>query len=275
MVNLTIDRYIEKLGDFEPVKRITVQNGSAVFVGDTHGAMDVTAYSLMVSADADCICFLGDVVDRGTDQLLNLLLVLEAAIVSRRVLLLRGNHESGPVNEHYGFVQELRGFGILGRVYPHILKLYGRLPYALVLNDRVLAFHGGIPNNNSRISDWDKLPADDDEPSNPTAMQILWNDPREGIAGFHPSPRGAGIYLFGEDVFEDFLEKNGIELVIRGHEIKMEGIEFLFGHRLASVYSSRYHGGEASLLRLRIIENIKQEVVLVPDDTLDHPIQRK
>jgi len=53
--------------------------------------------------------------------------------------------------------------------------------------------------------------------------ELLWSDPIKG-KGRAPSKRGCGIG-FGPDVAAKFLADNGLELLVRSHEVKMEGYE--------------------------------------------------
>jgi serine/threonine-protein phosphatase 5 len=54
-------------------------------------------------------------------------------------------------------------------------------------------------------------------------MEMLWTDPQTE-PGRGPSKRGVGMQ-FGPDVTKRFCEKNGLEAVIRSHEVRMEGYE--------------------------------------------------
>ena len=54
-------------------------------------------------------------------------------------------------------------------------------------------------------------------------MEMLWTDPQEG-EGRSPSKRGVGL-MFGPDVTKRFCERNGLEAVIRSHEVRMDGYE--------------------------------------------------
>lgn len=265
----TVDRFVEKSGHAEPVKRVVADHGTATFVGDTHGALDVTAYALAVSRESEIVCFVGDMVDRGKNQIQNLLFILECATLSRRIIVLRGNHESTLTNDYYGFTEELKDLNLLDDVYPHILRLYGRLPYALLINSSILAVHGGIPQSLSSIDQWSSLPMDDLEPSNPDAFQILWNDPREYVDGFIPGTRGDGTYLFGPDAFQDFAAKNRLQLMIRAHEVKKNGFEYMFNDALVSIFSSRYHKGKAAILNVKLggsPDRSGHQIIIVPDE---------
>lgn len=44
---------------------------------------------------------------------------------------------------------------------------------------------------------------------------IMWSDP-DDIWGWGTSPRGAG-FLFGSNVVEEFLVKNGLNYIVRAH----------------------------------------------------------
>ena len=52
--------------------------------------------------------------------------------------------------------------------------------------------------------------------------EMLWSDPRTGLAGKQLSSRGAGIE-FGQDVTFDFLRTNQLALIVRSHECVNEG----------------------------------------------------
>lgn len=57
--------------------------------------------------------------------------------------------------------------------------------------------------------------------------EMLWSDPQPQL-GRSPSKRGVGL-SFGPDVTAAFLERNGLKLVVRSHEVKVRGAE----HRAA------------------------------------------
>lgn len=54
-------------------------------------------------------------------------------------------------------------------------------------------------------------------------MEMLWTDPQTE-PGRGPSKRGVGMQ-FGPDVTKRFCEKNGLEAIIRSHEVRMDGYE--------------------------------------------------
>lgn len=79
----------------------------------------------------------------------------------------------------------------------------------------------------------------------------MWNDPKTELNGFSDSFRGPGIFFFGYDVFENFMEVNDLKYLIRAHECFPEGFKWFFNKRLLSIFSSAdyrgfYHPNPAS-----------------------------
>ena len=62
--------------------------------------------------------------------------------------------------------------------------------------------------------------------------ELLWSDP-SAEAGRQPNKRGVGV-AFGADVTRAFLERNGLELVVRSHEVKDNGYEIEHGGLLVT-----------------------------------------
>lgn len=54
-------------------------------------------------------------------------------------------------------------------------------------------------------------------------MEMLWTDPQTA-PGRGPSKRGVGMQ-FGPDVTKRFCDKNGLDAIIRSHEVRMDGYE--------------------------------------------------
>jgi serine/threonine-protein phosphatase 5 len=113
---------------------------------------------------------------------------------------------------------------------PRIFKLFSEsfsaLPLATLIGSKYLVLHGGL------FSD-DKVTLDDIRKLNRHAqrqpgqaglmMEMLWTDPQDE-PGRGPSKRGVGMQ-FGPDVTKRFCENNGLEAVIRSHEVRMDGYE--------------------------------------------------
>ena len=228
-----------------------------VFVGDTHGAVDVTETVLeKFWDDSDLIVFLGDYVDRSDTSLENLGTVASSLLEdSHRTIMLRGNHESPLTNPFYGFTEEVtRKLG--EGSYDRFKEFFQRMPYAVVVND-YLCLHGGIAKGLSTVDEIAGLPWPDLNPDDPTAFQLLWNDPRDMIDDFVPSVRGEGAYYFGSGATQVFLENNQLKGIIRGHEV-VNGFRDDMGGKVITVFSSRYHHQAAGVL---VLEGGKMERV--------------
>ncbi len=221
----------------------------AVFVGDTHTAVDVTQTVFdKYYQDADLVVFLGDYVDRGSTGIENLGLIASKFLEDpTRIVMLRGNHESPLTNPYYGFLDEVTEK--LGPAsYEQFKDFFQAMPYAIVVNN-YLCVHGGIATTLEDVSEIAGLPNPDENPDDPVAFQLLWNDPRDMIEGFIPSVRGEGAYYYGNDVTERFLAKNLLNGIIRGHEV-VDGFRDDMDGKVITVFSSRYHGSSAGVLIL-------------------------
>lgn len=88
--------------------------------------------------------FLGDYVDRGPFSIEVLMLLFAYKILyPEEVTLLRGNHESRPVNMQYGFFLECkRRYSPV--LYEHFQYAFYCMPFCARVEKRILCMHGGI-----------------------------------------------------------------------------------------------------------------------------------
>ena len=66
--------------------------------------------------------------------------------------------------------------------------------------------------------------------------EALWSDPVKEN-GRHPSKRGVALG-FGPDVSSNFLDENGLELLVRSHEMKDGGYEVEPNGRVITIFSA-------------------------------------
>lgn len=220
---------------------LEVEAGGATIVGDTHGDLETTE-RVLDRVGSGVIIFLGDYVDRGPYQLENIVRLLEAKRDEpKRIYLLRGNHETREMNMYYGF------YGVVSRrlgpgAYGLFANLYSTLPIGCVLNRSSILVHGGVPEGAASIREVAERGKQGEDLEDEVVFQLLWNDPREGVEEFGPSPRGGGARVFGRRALERFLEASGCERLFRAHEPVPAGYESLFGGRLYTVFSCRFYG---------------------------------
>ena len=81
----------------------------------------------------------------------------------------------------------------------------------------------------------------------------MWSDPDATAAGFIASSRGAG-YTFGSDVVHSFLKENGLQHILRAHQLCMEGFQVLYDGAVCTVWSAPNYcyrcGNRASVLQI-------------------------
>lgn len=66
--------------------------------------------------------------------------------------------------------------------------------------------------------------------------ELLWSDPMAPL-GRAPSKRGVGVQ-FGPDITEAFCKLNGLDYIVRSHEVKADGYEEAHGGRCITVFSA-------------------------------------
>jgi serine/threonine-protein phosphatase 5 len=100
------------------------------------------------------------------------------------------------------------------------------LALATLIGKKYLVLHGGLFSDDSvTLDDIRKLNRHNQRQPGQAGlmMEMLWTDPQEE-EGRGPSKRGVGMQ-FGPDITKKFCEKNGLEAVIRSHEVRMDGYE--------------------------------------------------
>lgn len=223
--------------------------GKLVVVGDLHGDLNSLLYILRDSNflanmrshnDVRLIC-LGDYGDRGSHSPEVYYVVLKLKeMFPERVILMRGNHE-GPcdllASPHDLPIHMNQKFGEGGpEAYTKLRRLFKKLYTAVLIKERYILLHGGVPSQATNINDI--AYAHEKHPRESHLEEILWNDPWEGIKGTIASPRGAGR-LFGEDVTDKFLGMTGVKSLIRGHESSEEGYKTNHREKVLTLFSRR------------------------------------
>ncbi|MHA1777758.1 MAG: metallophosphoesterase family protein [Promethearchaeota archaeon] len=242
------------------------------FIGDIHGSFPsihrLVSFGLKVLSSSSFdsqsskttkytkhakIVFLGDYVDRDSNDLHTLILLLLFNLkFPHNVLLLRGNHEENSINQLYGFKRTVLSNFSKG-LYSQISHFFSTLPliaiFSIPISFAIIALHGGVPANwdnlkepvlirnihlNSNVTSIYKM--------DPVSQQILWNDPSESLpisADFYPNRnRGGTFYEFSSSAFRQFIRANNLDIMIRGHQMFTNGYRFYFNRELLSLFST-------------------------------------
>jgi len=271
-VNLNLDSIIQRLLDLKKVKVIPKQvlseseikglciKSREVFLsqpnlldleapikvcGDIHGQFSdlLRLFECGGFPPESNYLFLGDYVDRGSQSIESICLMLAYKVkYPLNFFLLRGNHESAIINRIYGFYDECKK-----RYNIKIWKLFGDcfncLPVAALIDDKIFCMHGGLSPELSSFDQIRKMNRPAEVPEVGLLCDLLWSDPDKQVTGWEENERGVS-YIFGEEVVSLFLKKNDIDLVCRAHQVVEEGYEFFANRQLVTVFSAPNYCGE-------------------------------
>jgi len=265
--NLTISGRLVKL---EPV-------GEAVVVGDLHGDFESLISILkssvftqrMARSKDSTLIFLGDYGDRGaySAEVYYAILKLKLSF-PEEVILMRGNHEgpedllASPHDLPMQFQHRFRGKWAVA--YAKTRELWAYLYNAVLVEERYLIVHGGLPSNISSIQDLAR--AHITHPEQEFLEDLLWSDPSDAVQDVYPSPRGAGK-LFSKKVTENALKKVNAKILIRGHEPCEEGFKINHDGKVLTLFSrkgSPYFNEHGAYLDLPLSERFESAEQLLP-----------
>ncbi|KAL7718611.1 Serine/threonine protein phosphatase type 5 [Entamoeba marina] len=229
-------------------------------VGDLHGQYDDLNQILSSGISHRQLLFNGDYVDRGTKGI-EILTALMACLCSspHTIYLSRGNHEDPSLHMVYGFQMEV--FEKYDEeTYDIICELFKTLPYAHVIGSSIFVVHGGLPperitlNNIKELPRGNKFIEDANIPS--LAYNLLWSDP-QNMNGCSKSSRGIGC-LFGPDITKQFLDDNNLCLIVRSHEVKLNGFQWTNDGKVLTIFSASNYGNcrnEAAIANVTFLNN--------------------
>ncbi|CAK5274293.1 unnamed protein product, partial [Mycena citricolor] len=210
--------------------------GPVTICGDIHGQY----YDLMKLFDVggpltdNSYIFLGDYVDRGSFGIECLLYLYTLKLwFPHKFTLLRGNHECRQLTEYFTFKREcLHKYS--ERVYDACVASFCALPITALVDGRFFCVHGGLSPELGLLSDIANVNRFSEPGSRGLLCDLLWSDPianfghedpREvppGTTFTHNATRGCS-YFFTYEAACQFLERNGLLGIIRGHEAQDAG----------------------------------------------------
>jgi hypothetical protein len=96
------------------------------------------------------------------------------------------------------------------------------------------------------------------------ARDLLWSDPGQSCdMGFtdHPA-RGIGVFKIGPDAVKKFLDRNNVQLIVRGHECVSLGFAFNSAGRVMTLFSAINYCGDGR--NSGAILDIGKDLVCIP-----------
>ncbi|KAK2964350.1 putative Serine/threonine-protein phosphatase 2B catalytic subunit [Blattamonas nauphoetae] len=215
-----------------------VEIGDEVRVaGDLHASYYDFVKLLEVGGDpaTSQYLFLGDYVDRGFFgcELLIHMLALKVSY-PKTWWMLRGNHESRQLVEHFNFKREcLYKYSI--DVLNAFLSVFDTMPIgALIGERRFFCVHAGISPQLKKLDAVATVNRFRDVPESGLMADLLWSDPlpadaegKDTIAFTDNTARNCS-YFYGATAVRTFLRTNSLVALVRGHECKDQGFEMQF-----------------------------------------------
>jgi hypothetical protein len=194
------------------------------------------------------LVLLGDYIDRGIFSLNGVLRAVMQLFVSApgHVHVLRGNHEY--YVEHKGQIYGgVRPSEAIDSLRPHLpidvfrryAQLFDALPNMLLF-DRTLFVHGGIPRDRLVKERWKDLSSLNDPD---LRFQMMWSDP--SLADVIPAAlqEQTARFPFGRLQLQSFLGRIGCHTLIRGHEKVNAGVERVYDGEEATLVTVFSAGG--------------------------------
>uniref|UniRef100_A0A9J2PMQ3 protein-serine/threonine phosphatase n=1 Tax=Ascaris lumbricoides TaxID=6252 RepID=A0A9J2PMQ3_ASCLU len=181
--------------------------------------------------------FNGDFVDRGSFSVETIFTLFGFRLLyPNHFFMSRGNHESEVMNKMYGFEGEVRS-KYTSQMADFFTEIFNYLPLCHLINKKIFVCHGGLfKDDNITLDEIRSTNRDRQPPDEGVMCDLLWSDPQD-LPGRSPSKRGVGCQ-FGPDITEDFCKRNGLDYVIRSHEVKPEGYEIHHGGKCVTVFSA-------------------------------------
>lgn len=232
---------------------VDIPSSNVIFIGDLHGELQCAQaiQRFIKKYDKHHFVFLGDYADRGPKQIETFNLVMALTLSNpKRVIMLRGNHESDDVAARYGFynvVTKTYSFD----VFKHYSRVFEVLPIAVYKQAALFACHGGVPEGITTIAEIQGLNRRHPNFPDDVLFQMVWNDPKENDFTFRPNMRSSRARYFGKGAFTKFMEDIDAKVMFRAHQVFPHGYQTFFDKRLVSVFSSTHGTGvQPKIVRL-------------------------
>jgi serine/threonine-protein phosphatase PP1 catalytic subunit len=183
--------------------------------------------------------FLGDYVDRGPQSLEVVCLLFAMKLrAPTNIFLLRGNHESREMTECFGFAAECAD-KLAGRSYELFLSVFECMPIVAIVNQRIFCVHGGLSPATYSIQSIREIERPTEIPADGLLADLLWSDPSADTHEWGPNSRRE-TWTWGLCAAHEFMRVNGIDLVIRAHQMAAGGFDYPFDpdHSVLTIFTA-------------------------------------
>lgn len=199
-----------------------------IIVGDIHGQYYDLIHMFEKVVDSRNLpktnmLFLGDYVDRGSYSI-EVMIFLYALKINypQEIVMLRGNHESRAMTEHFTFREEvLKKYDGDEEIYEAFIESFEALPIAADVNGDYLCMHGGISPELETVDDINKINRFIEPPLQGFLCDLLWSDPcQDKDARHHKFSKNVErecSFKFGLEPVKNILKKNNFLSIIRAH----------------------------------------------------------
>jgi serine/threonine-protein phosphatase 5 len=209
-------------------------------VGDIHGDL----YAMLHIFDTNGFpsldhryIFNGDVLDKGYRSMETLISLLMIQLSCPDcIMITRGNHEDEAYLQSrvQTELQRLYGSGF----FPLLVDVVNVLPLATLVQDEILVVHGGIIQPNLTLEDINQtIRGTGISLMDSNIMtDLLWSDPSDDHLGVEENVKR--WKTFGKDIVDSFLAKNNLSLLVRSHQVAMDGTRVHHSGKTITIYSA-------------------------------------
>lgn len=137
--------------------------------------------------------------------------------------MLRGNHESRAMTEHFTFRTEVLSKYKEQEVYELFIESFESMPLSAIVNNDYLCMHGGISPQLTDAEEINKINRFQEPPLSGLLCDLLWADPvDENLAmkvNFSENKERECSVKFGLKPVKTLLKKNNFLSIIRAHQV--------------------------------------------------------
>ncbi|CAF0902240.1 unnamed protein product [Adineta steineri] len=221
---------------FEREPNILVVQRPVTIVADIHGQFYDLLTILAAGGDPakTRYLFLGDYVDRGQFECECIFLLFALKIkYPNNINLLRGNHETRQMTKAFQFKLECEKKYCSKALYNACMNAFDALPICAHVDSRFLCMHAGISPDIQTLADIANLDRFKETPHSGPLCDLLWSDPSEDfdtVSDAQPNFKANNVrgcsYFFSYYACRDFLLRNNLLSIIRGHEVQKDGVRW-------------------------------------------------